>query len=263
MTKTTMSLLDVGSGFPVLLGHSYLFDKSMWAPQIESLARHFRVIATDLWGHGASPALPDTVKSLADIAEDHLALMESLDINKFAVVGLSVGGMWGAELAALAPQRVKALMLMDTFIGAETEESWGKYAQMLDAIALTGKITSPLLEYIVSQFYSEHADQADVQRLTSYLASLTAEQLRTSLLPLGKMIFGRADRLSVLNAITCPVHVATGALDLPRPAAEGQLMAEKLGCDFTLIPKAAHISNRENPAFVSQLMVDFLSRHSG
>lgn len=262
MTKSTMSFLDVGSGFPVLLGHSYLFDKSMWSPQIEFLARHFRVIATDLWGHGDSPALPGTVKSLIDIAEDHLALMESLDINKFAIVGLSVGGMWGAELAALAPQRVKALMLMDTFVGAESEEGWQKYAQMLDAIASAGKVTSPLLEYIVAQFYSEHADPADVERLTAYLTSLTAEQLRASIIPLGRMIFGRADRLSVLKSISCPAHIATGALDLPRPPAEGQLMAEELGCGFTLIPEAAHISNRENPDFVSQLIVDFLTRHS-
>ncbi|MGP3594147.1 alpha/beta fold hydrolase [Vagococcus sp. WN89Y] len=261
MTKSTMSYLDVGSGFPVLLGHSFLFDKSMWSPQIESLAKHFRVIATDLWGHGDSPALPETVTSMADIAEDHLALIESLDINKFAVVGLSVGGMWGAELAALAPQRVKALMLLDTFVGSETEEEWQKYAKMLDAISSTGKVTSPLLEYVVSQFYSEHADPADVQHLTTYLASLTSEQLRTSILPLGKLIFGRPDRLSVLNTMTCPVHVATGELDLPRPVAEGERMAKKLGCDFTVIPQAAHISNRENPAFVSQLMVDFLTQH--
>lgn len=262
MTQSTMSFLDVGSGFPVLLGHSYLFDKSMWSPQIESLARHFRVIATDLWGHGDSPALPDTVKSMADIAEDHLALMESLDINKFAVVGLSVGGMWGAELAALAPQRVKALMLIDTFVGAESAEAWQKYAQMLEAIAHTGNITSPLLEYIVAQFYSEHADPADVDRLTSYLVSLSAEQLRASIIPLGKMIFGRPDRLSVLDAVECPLHIATGTLDLPRPPAEGRLMAERAGCEFTLIPQAAHISNRENPAFVSQMIVDFLTQHS-
>lgn len=261
MTKTTMSFLDVGSGFPVLLGHSYLFDKSMWSPQIETLAKHFRVIAPDLWGHGDSPNLPASTQSMTDIAEDHLALMESLDINKFAVVGLSVGGMWGAELAALAPQRVKALMLMDTFVGAETEESRGNYFKMLDAIEFTGQITSPLLEYVAAQFYSIHGAQEDKQRLTDYLASLTAEQLRASIIPLGKMIFGRPDRLSMLRAIHCPVHIATGALDLPRPPAEGQLMAESLGCGFTLIPDAAHISNRENPAFVSTLITDFLTRH--
>ncbi|XTZ36708.1 alpha/beta fold hydrolase [Salmonella enterica] len=260
-SQPSMSFLDVGSGFPVLLGHSYLFDKTMWAPQIETLASHFRVIAPDLWGHGHSPSLPVSTRTMADLAADHLALMESLDINKFAIVGLSVGGMWAAELAALAPQRVQALMLFDTFVGAETEEAWEDYAKMLDGLQIIGKVTSPLLEYVVAQFYSDYAQEEDVEQLINHLCALTPEQLRTNIIPLGKLIFGRPDRMCLLNAIKCPVHIATGELDLPRPPVEGRLMAEELGCDFTLIPDAAHISNRENPLFISRLIVNFLSRH--
>ncbi|MGY5957321.1 alpha/beta fold hydrolase [Kosakonia sp. BK9b] len=260
-TQLKMSYSDTGAGFPVLLGHSYLFDKSMWSPQIDALASHFRVIASDLWGHGESPALPESVSSMADIARDHLALMDSLGIEQFAVVGLSVGGMWGAELAAAAPERVRALMLFDTFIGDETQAARDQYFMMLNAINVTGAIPAPMLEYVVAQFYSRYAAQEDVQHLHSALASLSAEQLRNSIVPLGKLIFGRPNRLPVLENITCPVHVATGALDLPRPATEGRLMADKLGCDFTLIPNAAHISNRENPERVTQLIVDFLKQY--
>ena len=101
----SLHYLDVGSGFPLLLGHSYLFDLNMWAPQFEALAKRYRLIVPDLWGHGDSPALPPGRNSLSDIAADHLALMDRLDIEEFGIVGLSVGGMWGAELAALAPER--------------------------------------------------------------------------------------------------------------------------------------------------------------
>ncbi|WLI78937.1 alpha/beta fold hydrolase [Kosakonia sp. H02] len=260
-TTPTMSFSDTGSGFPVLLGHSYLFDKSMWSTQIEALAKQFRVIAPDLWGHGESPALPAATSSMADLAADHLALMDSLNIGEFAVVGLSVGGMWGAELAALAPQRVKSLMLFDTFVGNETDEAREKYFAMLNAIDAAGTLPPPLLDYVVSQFYSRNANPADVQHLRTYLSSLSAQQLRSSIVPLGKLIFGRPDRMAILNAITCPAHVATGELDLPRPPVEGRLMAEKLGCEFTLIPQAAHISNRENPRVVTQLIIDFLTQH--
>lgn len=259
--KTMMSFLDTGSGFPVLLGHSYLFDKSMWSPQIDSLAKHFRVIATDLWGHGDSPALPAATASMADIAADHLALMDTLQIDEFAVVGLSVGGMWGAELAAAAPQRVKALMLFDTFVGAETPEARERYFGMLNAIDAAGLIPPAMLDYIVGQFYSQYAAPADIQQLTAYLASLDAEQLRSSIVPLGKLIFGRPDRMALLESIVCPTQVATGDRDLPRPPVEGRLMAEKIGCDFTTIPDAAHISNRENPDAVLRLIVDFLRAH--
>lgn len=259
--KPMMSFLDSGTGFPVLLGHSYLFDKAMWSPQIETLSRHFRVIAPDLWGHGESPALPATPTSLADIAADNLALMDSLGIDQFALVGLSVGGMWGAELAAATPARVKAVMLFDTFIGDETDLARERYFAMLNAIDATGTIPPALLDYIVGQFYSQFAAPEDIQQLTAYLSSLSAEQLRSSIVPLGKLIFGRPDRMAILNSVACPAHVATGELDLPRPPVEGRQMAEALGCEFTLIPNAAHISNRESPEYVSQLIVDFLKQH--
>lgn len=256
-----MTYLDTGQGFPVLLGHSYLFDKSMWAPQTDFLFARYRLIVPDLWGHGESPALPPDVHTLTDLARDHLSLMDQLGIGEFAVAGLSVGGMWAAELAALAPDRVRALILMDSYMGSETPEEQQKYAGMLDAVERNGAITSPLLEYIVSQFYSTNAAGEDIENLKRQLSGLPTSVLRESIVPTGRLIFDRPDRLDVLNRIRCPVLVAHGELDLPRPPAEGRKMAEKLGCDFTLIPDAGHISNRENPAFVNVLMRDFFDWH--
>lgn len=261
-TPPTLSYIDSGSGLPVLLGHSYLFDKTMWSPQMTALAKQFRVIVPDLWGHGESPALPAGKSTMADLAADHLQIMDALGIEEFAIVGLSVGGMWGAELAAMAPERVKALMLIDTFVGSETDEAREKYFAMLNAIDAAGTLPPPLLEYVVSQFYSHNADPSDVQALKARLGTLSAEQLRESIVPLGKLIFGRPDRMAMLEKISCPVQVATGELDLPRPPLEGQLMAEKVGCEFSLIPSAAHISNRENPEFVTPLIIDFLTRYA-
>ena len=46
--------VDQGSGPVVLLGSSYLWDRDMWAPQIEALTQQYRVIVPELWGHGES-----------------------------------------------------------------------------------------------------------------------------------------------------------------------------------------------------------------
>lgn len=254
----SMAFTDIGSGFPVLMGHSYLFDRSMWSTQIDQLSKTYRLIIPDLWGHGESPALPESVQTISDLAADHLALMDQLNITDFAVVGLSVGGMWGAELAALAPDRVKALMLFDTYSGSETPQAWQSYLNMLNAVEAAGVIESPIHEYIVTQFYSINAMMEDINNLHAHLSSLTAENLRTSIIPLGKIIFGRSDRMTIFSDIKCPVHIATGAFDLPRPPEEGLLMADKIGCEFTLIPRAGHISNRENPEFVTALIRKFI-----
>jgi pimeloyl-ACP methyl ester carboxylesterase len=150
---------------------------------------------------------------------------------------------------------------MDSYTGSETPEERQKYAGMLDAVERAGAITSPLQEYIVSQFYSTNAAAEDTEILTLHLSGLPASVLRESIVPIGRMIFGRPDRLDVLDRIHCPVLVAHGERDLPRSLGEGRKMAEKLGCHFSLIPGAGHISNRENPAFVNALMVDIFDWH--
>lgn len=116
-----LAYLDKGKGPVLLFGHSYLWDCQMWAPQIEALSQSYRCIVPDLWAHGESDAAPASTTSLVDYAQHMLVLMDHLEIDEFSIVGLSVGGMWGAELTAQAPQRVKSLVLMDTFIGWEPE----------------------------------------------------------------------------------------------------------------------------------------------
>jgi pimeloyl-ACP methyl ester carboxylesterase len=86
--------VDQGCGPVVLLGSSYLWNRDMWAPQIEALSHQYRVIVPELWGHGESGPLPTRTRSL-----DNLALLDQLHITRVNLVGLSVGGMWDARLA--------------------------------------------------------------------------------------------------------------------------------------------------------------------
>lgn len=255
--------LDQGSGFPLLLGHSYLFDHSMWQAQVAALASHYRVIVPDLWGHGASAELPVGRTSLVDLAADHLQLMTHLGIDRFAIVGLSVGGMWGAELAALAAERVKALVLLDTYLGAESAQARAQYFAMLDAVEAAGTIRSPILEYICAQFHAQHVPAALQEVLRERLQNLSAENLRESIVPLGRIIFGREDRLSVLQRIAAPALVLTGELDRPRPPAEGQEMAELLGARHEIIANAGHISAMDQAERVTELLLAFLARQLG
>lgn len=256
-----LAYVDQGSGYPVLLGHSYLWTAEMWRPQIEVLSRHFRVIAPDLWGHGRSEGLPAGTADIGDLAAHHLALLDALGIDECHVVGLSVGGMWSAALAQRAPERVRKLVLMDTFVGAEPAVSRTKYLGMLAMIERDRKVAEHLLDMIVPMFFSPwmDADASLCRQFRAALRGFSADQLVDSIVPLGRIIFERAgalDRLHTLNSDRTLVVV--GQSDIPRPVTEAVAMAHIIDCPIDIVPDAGHISNLENPDIVNQILTDFL-----
>ncbi|GCB05292.1 alpha/beta fold hydrolase [Ralstonia sp. SET104] len=258
----TLHYQDRGTGFPVLLGHSYLWDAAMWAPQIDALSQPYRVIAPDLWGHGQSGPLPDGTRTLEDLAAQVSTLLDALDIEHCAVVGLSVGGMWGAQLALREPERVRSLVLMDTSLAAEPELTRTRYFQMLDTIETAGHIPPKLLDAIVPLFFQPDTDlTSEVPAAFRHsLANLSESQLRQSIVPLGKVIFGRPDALATLAALKGDrTLLMCGEHDIARPPAETAEMARVIGCQYRLVPNAGHISNLENQTFVTQALLEWLN----
>ena len=257
--------IDQGTGPAVLLAGSYLWDHAQWAPQILALSQHYRVIAPDLWGHGQSGPLPDGITTLDDIARQQLALLDHLDIDRVTLVGLSVGGMWGVRLALSAPQRINGLVLMDTWLGSEPQPTRDYYFSLLKQIEDAGEITPPLLDIVVPIFFRPGIDRQSAlyQGFHASLAALPADRLRESIGPMGRITFGRDDllpRLSELNART--TLVVCGDQDIPRPPAEAKEMATLIGCPYVPVPEAGHISNLENPAFVTEVLLAFLAERN-
>ncbi|OUM24738.1 alpha/beta fold hydrolase [Pseudomonas putida] len=260
-----MSYIDQGEGFPVLLGHSYLWSAEMWQPQIDALSQHFRVIAPELWGHGGSDAPPASTKSMADLVHQHLALLNALDIGKCHLVGLSVGGMWGAPLVSEQPERFDHLVLMDTYLGAEPEATRQKYFALLDAASAAGEFSDALLDIIVPIFF--HAGGQTVPELREQfraaLKATSADTIRNSLDPMGRIIFGRPDLLDKLATLPGErTIVICGDKDIPRPPEESNEMAQRINCLAAQIPFAGHISSLENPQVVNEFLLNWLPRNA-
>ena len=257
--------LDQGNGPAVLLGSSFLWDRAMWTPQIEALSQQYRVIVPELWGHGESGALPAHTQSLDDLARQALALLDHLDVAQVNLVGLSVGGMWGARLALLAPERVNSLVLMDTHLGAEPEATRQYYFSLFKLIEDAGAIPEPLLDVIAPIFFRPTIDRESAlyQGFRQALQGFSRERLLDSIVPLGRLIFSREDVLEQLPRLDADTTlVLCGEQDKPRPPAESREMAELIGCGLILIPDAGHISALENPDFVNEALLTFLANHA-
>ncbi|MFB2647379.1 alpha/beta fold hydrolase [Shewanella mangrovisoli] len=258
-----LSYLDIGTGPALLFGHSYLWDSAMWAPQIAILSQQYRCIVPDLWGHGQSGAVPDSCNSLLDISEHMLTLMDALDIEQFAVIGLSVGAMWGAELVLKAPARVNALLMLDSFIGFEPEITRAKYFGMLDMIQAAGSIPATLISAISPLFFADNAKENNpelVQRFEAYLAAQTPETI-PSIVKLGRIIFGRRDTMEFAEQFTLPCLVMVGVEDKARSVLESYLMSDAIdGSQLVHIPNAGHISSLEQAEFVTEHLTRFLAK---
>lgn len=259
-----LSYLDVGSGPVLLFGHSYLWDSAMWAPQIATLSAQYRCIVPELWGHGQSDLLPNNCKTLLDIADQMLELMDALEITHFSVVGQSVGAMWGAELVLKAPTRVKTLVMLNSFIGFEPEVTRAKYDGMLDMITAAKAIPAPLISAISPLFFANDAANNTPELVTDFeqsLASITAEQILT-IVKLGRMIFGRRDTMEYAEQLTLPCLIMAGVEDKARSVLESYLMSDAIdGSQLVHIPAAGHISTLEQAEFINQHLADFLAKH--
>ncbi|MFA0085080.1 alpha/beta fold hydrolase [Vibrio sp. 10N.261.51.F12] len=260
-----MAYQDIGSGPVVVFGHSYLWDSNMWAPQIATLSQHYRCIVPDLWAHGESDSAPTSMRNLTDYAQHIVALLDELDINEFSIVGLSVGGMWGAELTSLVPSRVKSLVMMDTFVGLEPEVMHTKYFAMLDTITQLKAVPQAIVDAVVPMFFAQDAVNNTprlVEAFTSQLSNLQGEEA-VEVARIGRMVFGRRDLCDELEKFALPTLIAVGAEDKPRPVLESYLMQDLVsGSELMVIPSAGHISNLEQPDVVTAKLQEFLAQHA-
>jgi len=260
---STLSVIDEGEGPAVLLGHGYLWDWRMWEYQIERLKDRYRLIVPEMWGHGQSGPLPEGTTSNADIAAQMLSLLDRLEIDRAIVAGSSMGGMWGAHLAALAPDRIVGLALMNSYLGDEPAHNRAAYYAMLDAVEHEGLVNDAILANIVPLFFAStgrNAPQALEARLRDQVASYDADRLRRSIAPLGKVIFGREDALGLLDKLKMPALIVAGRDDRSRPAAESIIMADRLGITAHIVDDCGHSATLEQPAIVTDLLASFLAR---
>lgn len=110
----SLALDDGGSGgLPVVFVHSLAGNSTHWAAQLEHLRRDRRAVALDLRGHGRSEPPRNGDYSIAGMADDVGAVADTLGIERFVLIGHSMGGGVALTYAGKHPERVAGLVLVD------------------------------------------------------------------------------------------------------------------------------------------------------
>ncbi len=256
-----MRVLDIGSGPALLFGHGWLCDATMWRAQIDAFSDRYRVIVPELWGHGGSDAMPAATRTMADLARQHRDLLDQLDVPEAAVIGFSCGGMWGGELALLAPERVSSLVLMATSLAAEPAPSRDAFLAGVEDMASHRAISAELAENLIALLYGpafRATDPAQVEVHKARLLTWSPARVADSVAPLGAMIFNRRDALEEARALSMPLLTVASQGDLALPAARAEQMAAALGSPFHAIAGAGHLLPLEVPDAINTLLEKFL-----
>ena len=112
----TLAVDDGGSaegGLPVVFVHSLAGNSNQWSSQLEHLRRNRRAVGLDLRGHGRSESPRNGDHTIGAMAGDVAAVVDSLGLGRFVLVGHSMGGGVALEYAGAHPERVAGLFLVD------------------------------------------------------------------------------------------------------------------------------------------------------
>jgi 3-oxoadipate enol-lactonase len=251
-----------GAGPGLLLVHGFGGAKEDFADHAPGLAEEHRVVVFDHRGHGASDAPADAAAYSFDrLVADTIGVADATGLERFRLLGHSMGGMVARRVALQHGDRVEALILMDTAPGpipsfdaelmevaAEIARTQGKAAlkELLDAAAPLNNAAYErvLLERPGYQQFQDRKWDALSEVMWAALVVAIARQ---------------ADDLPELARITCPVLVVVGELDEPF-LAPSRAMAEAIpDAELVVIADAGHSPQFENPEAWVAVIREFLA----
>ncbi|HUA49329.1 MAG TPA: alpha/beta hydrolase [Solirubrobacteraceae bacterium] len=240
-----------GSGQAVMLSHGFLMDHEMFAPQLEALAPEFRVITWDERGFGETQ-FDGQPFTYWDSARDCLGLLDYLDIDRAVLGGMSQGGFLSLRAALLAPERVRALVLIDTDSGPEDPDRLPAYRQMQQTWLEVGpvdELTQTVANLIIG-------DPVLYPQWIAKWRTLPRENLRAP----GDCLFDRDDVTDRLGEITCPSIVFHGTADVSIEIDKAEALCRALsGCTGVVrVEGAGHASNLTHPEQVNEPLLEFL-----
>jgi pimeloyl-ACP methyl ester carboxylesterase len=187
-----------GKGEPLLLLHGGLGQIEMFGPNLAKLAQSRQVIGVDLHGHGRTP-LGKREISIVDMGNDMAGVLKQLGYDKVDVLGYSMGGGVGFQLAAQHPQMVRRLALASAGYAQD-----GFYPEMLPQQAAVGAAMA------------EHMKETPMYQ--SYVAiAPNPEEFPKLLDKMGALMRKPYDFSADVKKLTMPVMLIFGDSDMYRP----------------------------------------------
>lgn len=234
---------------PVVMLHGLMGSGACWSPVARRLEASFDVILPDARGHGASSA-PTQGYRYDQLADDALGLIDALGLSRPALVGHSMGGMTAALAASRAPERVRALVLVDpTFLTPERQREVHA-SDVAEQHRQAQKLTK---EQLV-----ERARARSPHRSLEILEHLAEARLQTSLAAFAVLEPPGPDYLAIVAALRMPTLLVIGDDPVVTPELAAQLLTINPRLRLEQVRDAGHGLPFDQPARLGELIARFL-----
>lgn len=234
-----LSYLEQGAGDALILIHGLGANADSWRPQVDALAKNYRVIAMDLRGHGQSGVRAEEPITVRAFADDVAALVKNLGIERAHFAGISMGGMIALEIIVRYGGQVKSLILADTtafFPPPQAREELLRHFDSLEMVEWGQAMALRVLR--------RKAPPEQRREVAQMLAANRRAVYRQGLLAAFE-----SDYRWVLPQVNLPTLILVGEEDQATPIGyAGYLHKHIQGSVLQVISQAGHFANLENPA---------------
>jgi pimeloyl-ACP methyl ester carboxylesterase len=252
----TMGFDDMGSGPAVCLIHGFPLDRRMWWPQVQALvSAGYRVITPDLRGFGDSDA-PEGPYTMELFADDLVALLESLGVERSVVGGMSMGGYVLFNMLERYPEHIAAACFIVTRSGADDEAGKEKRSAMArDLLKLGPGVAAEIFGKILFAAETANIRPELLAEVHGWMMEKDPLGLAGGLLAMRE----RKDCTPLLSGFRLPSLVIGAGHDQAIPLDNAVTLAGGLPRHkLCVIPGAGHLANLEQPKAFNECLIDFL-----
>ena len=252
MTESGDRYRRAGAGTPLVLVHGYLGGSAQWEAEFAHFSGNFDVIAPDLPGFGDA-ADESGCERIGAMADRVIALLDSLGIDRFMLLGHSMGGMIVQEVAARVGDRIIQLVLYGTGPLGLMPDRFESIDQSRDRLRSEG--VAKTIDRIGATWFLRGTD-APEHALVVKIGSCA--NLKAALAALDAM--GAWDGRGALETIDIPTLVVWGDTDRSYRWPQIETLWKNLpNANLSVIPGTSHAAHLEKPWLFHAILDDFLS----
>lgn len=241
--------LEAGDGAPVVLLHGNWATSSWWEPVLERVPPGIRALAPDMRGRGRTGG-PDSDYRIPSLATDLLAFADALRLDRFHLVGHSLGSAVAMELALRSPERLRSL--------AAISPAWIDGMPEQYAVPERQRMLKEDIGFLAQALRAIVPGAPDDERWQQLIREGSAQRLEAAVASVPALLEWRpGDRL---REIAVPRAVIAGALDAFTGGPNAERVAAALGCELVTMEGVGHGPMLEAPERFAEILWRWIDR---